>query len=368
MKIQEVIHAIEGWIPKQIAWEKDNVGLQIGDGNREISGILVTLEVTDDVIQEAVEQHADLIVTHHPLIFKPLKSIHLSDTIGRRLRELIQHGIALYSAHTNLDSARGGVSFALAKALGLQDVEFLVRQTGTLKKIAVFVPVDYVDKVTDAMAQGGAGIIGKYERCSFRTSGKGTFKSSSDARPFIGKAGELETADEVKIEMLAPSWAVPDVIREMLEAHPYEEVAYDIYTLENENVNFGSGAIGNLEQDTILGDFLEVVKKTLTIPFVRFIGDTASTIRRIAVCGGGGSSLLPAAIQQRADAFITADVSYHTFHDAVGKICLIDAGHYETEQFAVAVLVQHLRTSLGTVYPDVRIFPTQRVTNPIKYL
>lgn len=367
MRIQEVVHAIGGWAPKQIAREGDNVGLQIGDENRDIATILVALEVTDAVIQEAVERHADLIVTHHPLIFQPLRSIQLSDAVGRQVHGLIQHGIALYSAHTNLDFARGGVSLALAKALGLQNARFLVKQTGTLKKIAVFIPLDYVDQVTDAMAQAGAGIIGNYERCSFRTSGKGTFRSSSDAWSFIGKAGELETVDEAKVEMLVPGWVVSEVIRAMLAAHPYEEVAYDIYRLENENVNFGAGAIGGLEQQTTLGEFLDKLKTILAIPCVRFVGDTAAPIRRVAVCGGRGSELLPAAIQQRADVFITADVSYHTFHDAVGKVCLVDAGHYETEQFAVAALMQHLQAALAAAHPDVRIFETQRLTNPIQY-
>jgi dinuclear metal center YbgI/SA1388 family protein len=368
MKIHEIVRAVEAWVPKAVADDKDNIGLQIGDENRDVSSILVALELTDGVIEEALEHNVGLIVTHHPLIHRPLSSIHCSDAIGRKVLTLIQQGIALYSAHTNLDFVNGGISFTLAEKLGLRDIKFLVKQTGNLKKIAVFIPVDFVEKVVDAMSLGGAGAIGEYDKCSFRTIGTGTFRPSHDAKPFVGRAGQLETVQEVKVEMIAPSWTVSEVVRRMLEAHPYEEVAYDVFGLENENASFGCGAVGNLESEILLGDFMETLKLTLAIPFLKYVGDIACKIRRVAVCGGSGSKLLSAAVQQKADVFITGDISYHTFHDALGKICLIDAGHFETEQFGVQLLVDHLKTVVSGVYPTVDIFQTQKATNPIGYL
>jgi dinuclear metal center YbgI/SA1388 family protein len=371
--VKVICDILEAWAPKGAALTperfggfEDNVGLQIGDSQKEVKNILVALDVTREVIREAVTRQIDLLIVHHPLLFRPLKTIRVSDSVGKLVYELVQHDIALYVAHTNLDLTKGGVSVALAKALGLQKIDFLRRCNGLLKKIAVFVPVEYVDRVTEAMARGGAGIIGNYELCSFRTAGTGTFKPMVGATPFLGSAcgiGEFEKAEEIRLEMLAPAWAVNNVIQEMKRVHPYEEVAYDVYPVEQDDVNYGYGAIGSLPEPTTLREYIAVVKETLKVSALRYAGDVSASVQTIAVCGGSGSFLLGDAIQRRADVFITADVRYHTFHDAVGRIALIDAGHYETEQFIIPEICAMLQQRLDT--QNVAVHATTIVTNPM---
>jgi dinuclear metal center YbgI/SA1388 family protein len=367
MRVQDIQEIIETWAPREIAWEKDNVGLQIGSGWKSVQRILVALEITPQVISDAKRKKADIIITHHPLLFHPLRSITDLTDQGRFVQQLVQSDIAVYSTHTNLDFTRNGVSFVLAESLGLTEIDFLLGGSSGMKKIIVFVPPEHVEAVAEEMASAGAGIIGDYDKCSFRINGTGTFRPRSGASPFVGTVGNLEKVPEVRLEMLVPSWRLQAVIRNMLEVHPYEEVAYDVYPLENQTKDSGAGAIGSLKKAMSLRRFLSRIRATLRIRSLRFSGDLSSDVRRVAVCGGTGGSLLPAAIGEKADVFVTADVKYHTFQDARDKIAVVDAGHYETERPVLDAAVSHLRKTIKKKGEKVEVFLTSVVTSPISY-
>ena len=364
MNIEDIEQFFESWAPRWTAWDRDNVGLQVGDRARKVQRVLLALDLTPAVVREAISKKADLIITHHPLLFRPPSSITTSDPIGRIALALAEKKIALFSAHTNLDFTRGGVSFALANALGLRDVRFLSPLKETLAKISVFVPEKYVDQVTSAMSESGAGIIGHYHSCSFRVPGTGTFRASLEARPFVGKAGVFERVDEVRLEMLTPRARVNGVVAAMKRAHPYEEVAYDVYPLQNENPNFGMGAIGNLRRPVSLKALLATTKRVLGAEGLRYAGELRRTVKRIAVCGGSGSDLFHEALAAKADAFITADVRYHTFQAASDQIALIDAGHWETEQVILQPLAERLRGFAEQSGEKITITLTKHLTNP----
>jgi dinuclear metal center YbgI/SA1388 family protein len=367
MRVQDIQEVIEAWAPKEVAAENDNVGLQIGSNGEKIQRILVALEITAEVISEAKQKKVDLIITHHPLLFHPLKSVTDSTDSGKFVREIVQSNIAVYSTHTNLDFARNGVSFVLAERMDLTEIDFLQRSPSGMKKIVVFVPPDHVEAVAEGMASAGAGIVGDYDNCSFRLNGIGTFQPRAGASPFVGTVGSFQKVPEVRLEMLVPSWRLQAVIRKMLEAHPYEEPAYDVYPLENQAKDSGAGAIGSLRTALSLRRFLSRIKGALGIRGLRFSGDLTSEVRRVAVCGGAGGSLLPTAIREKADVFVTADVKYHTFQDARDKIAIVDAGHYETERPGLDAVVNRLRKAIKERGERVEVTLTSVVTNPVSY-
>jgi dinuclear metal center YbgI/SA1388 family protein len=363
----EFQHAIEEWIPAATAWKGDNVGIQIGRPDAKISNILVALDATLDVSREARARKANLIITHHPLLFQPLRSVTPNSRAGEIALYLAEHKINLYSAHTNLDHVDGGVSYALASLLGLKEVRILSPLTETLVKVAVFVPTSHLEKVAQAMHDAGGGKFTKYQECSFRTEGIGTFRGSDDAKPFIGTRGVLSRTPEVKLEMLVETWNLRSVIEAMVKTHPYEELAYDVYQLANKSRTFGLGAIGELLNPTSVREVLSLVKRKLGSASLRYTGKTSRRVKRIAVCGGGGSELLPEAVKQHADAFITADVKYHGFQGAERDICLIDAGHFETERHVLPVLAKRVNAILRGKKSSSKIFITTTNTNPISY-
>lgn len=365
MTIEKVIKYIEDWAPKGIAWERDNVGLQIGTSQQELKSILLCLDVNKDVVEDAIKKKCNLIISHHPLLFNPIKKITPGDKTSDIISSLIKNDISLYSAHTNLDFTKDGVSFQLAKKLNLKSIKFLKNISENLTKLVVFVPVGYTEKVAEAIHSSGGGIIGEYTNCSFRLIGKGTFRGSEKSNPAIGQKGRLEFVDEVRLEVLVNNFDLPAVISAMKKAHPYEEVAFDIYPLMNENVNFGMGAIGILEKDFTQKEFLEYVSKKLGIKNFRYTAGKKKKIRTVALCGGSGSDLLNSAIQKNADAFITADVKYHTFQDAEGRILLIDAGHYETEIFILDEISRRLKQFLENSKTEV--YKYSGSTNPISF-
>src|SRR5689334_10744986 len=248
MHLQDLLNILEAWAPREIAWERDNVGLQVGSIRRNVRRVLVTLDVTDRVVDEARRKKIDLIISHHPLIFQPLKALRSEDRTARLLTRLIEKNIALYALHTNSDFTTGGVSFALAEELSLHSVRILQPHTNVQKKIVVYLPEQFASPVMTAMANAGAGTIGKYENCSFRSPGVGTYIPASGAAPYAGKIGKLETAEEVRLEMIAASWDVREILSAMRSAHPYEEVAYDVYDLANVSDEYGAGVIGELEK------------------------------------------------------------------------------------------------------------------------
>lgn len=365
MRCDKIIKIIEDWAPKSIAWEKDNIGLQVGSVRREVKNILLCLDVNNKVVDEAVRKNCNLIISHHPLLFKPLTNFDLDkDKRSLIIEKLLKKDITLYSAHTNLDFTKDGVSFQLAKKIGLINQNFLLNHLSNLKKLIVFAPVDSVDKVANAMYDVGAGIIGEYTNCSFRTTGIGTFKGSEKSNPAIGEKNKLEKVNEVKIEVLINDFNLSKVIAAMKNAHPYEEVAYDIYPLQNENKNYGMGVIGELEKKLSVPEFLSHISKSLNIKHFRFCKGSKTFIKKVAVCGGSCSDLLDVAIKSNADAFITADIKYHTFQDAENQILFIDAGHYETEIHSLDELKIRIEKSLTE---KIKVFKYSGNTNPVVF-
>ncbi|HEY6950903.1 MAG TPA: Nif3-like dinuclear metal center hexameric protein [Bacteroidota bacterium] len=366
MTVEEIGHIIEDWAPKWTAWEKDNVGLQVGHRTRRVSRILIALDLTKEVVNEAIKKQVDLIITHHPPLFRPLSSLTDSDQTGKLILALAEHSIAVYSAHTNLDFTRNGVSFTLAQILGLQKIRFLSPLAGTLSKIVVFVPSTHVEMIAQEMSAAGAGVIGQYDACSFRIEGTGTFRGNSESKPFLGRKTEFERVREVRLEMVAPTASVDEVVEGIRKVHPYEEVAYDVYPLKTPSTNFGMGAIGVLKREVTLESFLRGCKRSLSAQSLRFTGRLREKIRTVAVCGGSGSDLLGAALSAHADVFVTADVRYHTFHSAQGRIALVDAGHWETEHSILQPLQNRLKEAVQRSTQRVSVMMTQLSTNPVR--
>lgn len=363
MKTGELIKYLEDWAPKEAAWERDNVGIQIGSRNKELKNILLCLELNSDVVSEAIKKKCNFIFTHHPLIFTPLKKLEFDK--DNLIEKIIIQGLTVYSAHTNLDFTKGGVSFALAKKLNLQNIEFLQNADSNRVKIVVFAPEESVDTLSEKLFETGAGIIGEYSKCSFRLKGEGTFRGSENSNPVIGKKGSFEKVSEMRLELIAERWLLPKILDVIDRHHPYETPAFDIYPLKNENENFGAGCIGNLPAEMTPSDFYEHVKKSLRLESFRYSKGNQKKIRKVAVCGGSGSELLGRAIASGADAFITADIKYHTFHDALDKIHLIDAGHYETE----VVVLDEVKKRIEKFINDkkIKVYKYTRSTNPIKF-
>ncbi len=367
MKCNEVIKHIEDWAPKEIAWEKDNIGLQVGNSSRQIKNLMLCLELTEGVVKEALKKHCNFIISHHPLLFRPLNQINTEkDKISKLVSTLIKKDITLYSAHTNLDFTKDGVSHILAKKLKLNDIEFLEKISNKKNKLVVFVPENSVKKVSSAIHDAGGGIIGNYSHCSFRLKGTGTFKGSDESNPAIGVKDNLEYVDEIRLEALVDDWKVKSVVNAMIKAHPYEEAAYDIYPLYNETVNYGMGAIGILEKPLKRNSFLAHVCKSLKTKNLRFTNGTNKSIKKVAVCGGSCSDMLNNVIATGADAFITADIKYHTFQDAEDKILLIDAGHYETEIHVLEEVEKRLK-HLTRNKSDMKVFKYSGSTNPVNF-
>lgn len=364
--VKEFQKEFEKLSPPAIAWKGDNVGLQLGKENSVITNVLVALDATMDIAVEAKKKKANLIVTHHPLLFHPLKNITPRSRIGELVLFLTEEKINVYAAHTNLDSVQWGVNFVLAETLGIKKPKILSPINESLTKIAVFVPQKYVEKVAGAMHNAGAGTFTKYDQCSFRSDGTGTFRGMNDANPFLGEVGKLERAQEVRLEMLCESWKISSVISAMIKAHPYEEVAYDIYPLLNKNTEYGLGAIGDLDKAMDEKTFLSFVKKKLKTASLKYSHGKAS-IRSVAVCGGSGSEYIRDAIDQGADAMITADLKYHTFQEYEGKILLIDAGHYETEHLVLSHVAQKINGMFKDQKSTGKVFVTEHTTNPVHY-
>jgi dinuclear metal center YbgI/SA1388 family protein len=365
MRCDKIIKIVEDWAPKSIAWEKDNVGLQVGSLRREIKNILLCLDVDENVVDEASRKKCNLIISHHPLLFRSLKKLDVgNDKKSRIIEKLIKKNITLYSAHTNLDFTKDGVSFQLAKKLKLINQKFLINLSSNQNKISVFVPSSHTDKVAEAMHYAGAGIIGEYTNCSFRTLGTGTFMRSAKSNPRIGIQGNIEKVEEVKMEVLVNSFDVVKIVAAMKQAHPYEEVAYDVYQLANSNVNYGMGVIGELTKELSEKEFLRHVSKALQIINLRYAKGSKSRIKKVAVCGGSGSDLLDPAIQSNADAFVTADVKYHTFQDAESEILLVDAGHFETE---IPVLDEVKKRIEKSLTDKTKVYKYSGSTNPIVF-
>ncbi|QUL53614.1 Nif3-like dinuclear metal center hexameric protein [Paenibacillus tritici] len=328
-KGQTVIGYMEQLAPKHLAEEWDNVGLQVGSLQKEITGVLVALDVNEHIVDEAVAKGCNLIIAHHAVIFRPIKGILTDTPMGRLYEKLIKNDIAVYISHTNLDVAEGGMNDWMAKALGIENgAPIKDIHTEQLSKLVVFVPKDHHQKVLDAILNAGAGWIGNYSHCSFNIEGYGTFIPQEGTDPYIGTPGKLERAEEVRIETIVPHTIRNKVVQAMLKAHPYEEVAYDLYSMDLKGRSLGLGRVGKLTKPATLGEFVETVKRGLDVESVRVVGDLNRPIRKAAVMGGSGAKYYNSAIFKGADVLVTGDIDYHTAQDAhLAGIALIDPGH-----------------------------------------
>ena len=368
MTINKVLTYFEKWAPKGAAWEDDNIGLQVGNPKDLISNVMLSLELDERVLKQALKKNCNLIITHHPFIFTPIKNLNFATNPKSQLiKKLIENNITLYSAHTNLDFTKDGVSFELAKKVGLKNIQFLVNQESNQYKLVVYTPLENVEQVSNAIFNAGGGIIGEYSKCSSQSIVEGTFEGSEKSNLTVGKKRELERVTEVRLEVLVNSWELSSIINVMKSVHPYEEPAYDIFMLKNKNTNYGSGAIGELSASMNLNEFLSHVSKALKVDGLKYVKGNSTKIKKVAVCGGTCSDLMGATIVAKADAFITADVKYHTFQDAENRITLIDAGHYETEVPVLKPVKEKLEKFFKEEKSKIKVFKYQGSTNPVKF-
>ena len=338
MKIREVIDFLDSIAPLQTQESYDNSGLLAGDASDNCDSVLLCLDVTEDVVDEAIKSKTGLIISHHPFIFGGLKKVTGKNAGERILIKVIRHGISVYCLHTPFDLSFSGINIALARLLGLKNIRILKPAEAGLKKIVTFVPESHASQVRKAMFDADAGHIGNYDSCSFNINGQGTFRAMDGAKPFVGKKGELHTEKEVRVETIVPFYRVDKVIAAMKKVHPYEEVAYDIYPIENVNHLTGIGAIGETSGKISERNFLLSVRKKLGIKLIKHSAFKGKDVARVAVCGGSGSFLIPDAIKAGADIFVTGDVKYHQFQEAENRIVIADAGHYETEKVFLLII------------------------------
>jgi dinuclear metal center YbgI/SA1388 family protein len=364
MKIRAITDFLNNFAPLALQESYDNSGLNIGDPDEEVTGILICLDLNPEVLKEAKKTKCNLVITHHPLIFHPLKKITGETAAEKMVITAIRENIAVLASHTNLDNSFKGVSAVFANKIGLCNQKVLSPLKGVLRKLVVFCPKDAADKVRQAIFNAGAGHIGNYDCCSYNIEGLGSFRGNEETNPFVGEKNKLHFEPEVRIETIFPAFIQSSVIDAMIAAHPYEEVAYDVYPLENEFPHAGTGIIGELDLEIPAGKFLPFIKKQLGVSQLRYAEGKAKKIRKVAVCGGSGAFLICEALKKGADAFITADIKYHDFQNASGQILLIDAGHFETERYAKELL----KNILSEKFPTFAVRISKVDINPVNYL
>ncbi len=363
MLLNDFVNVLADIAPFSLQESYDNSGIQIGSPEQKVSQGLVCLDVTPAIVREAAEKKCDLIVCHHPLIFKGVTSITGKNDTELIIMEAIRKGLAIVAIHTNLDKTHHGVNHKLGEQLALQDMRILQPEAGLLKKLVTFCPTAKAEQVRAALFEAGAGVIGNYDCCSFNSEGRGSFRAGDGSNPFTGAINELHYEQEVRIETIFPVYLQANVLKALHLNHPYEEVAYDIYPLDNVFDKVGSGMIGHLQEPMPSPDFLAHVKKVLGIPFVRHSAFIHPEIKSVAICGGSGSFLLKEAINAGAQAFVTADVKYHQFFEAEKKLLLVDAGHYETEQHTKYLLHKMVKKKI----PNFALLISDVTTNPVNY-
>ncbi|MED2941137.1 Nif3-like dinuclear metal center hexameric protein [Bacillus swezeyi] len=365
----EIIQLFEQFSPKSFAVEGDKIGLQIGTLNKKIKNVMVTLDVLEETVDEAIEKNVDLIIAHHPPVFRPLKHVITDQPGGRLIEKCIKHDIAVYAAHTNLDVADGGVNDMLAEALGLKETKVLVpTYEEPLKKLAVYVPTDYEEQVRTALGDAGAGHIGAYSHCAFSAEGVGSFRPLEEADPFIGESGKLERVEEVRVETVYPSGIEKAVIKAMKKAHPYEEVAFDIFPVEQTPLQKGLGRIGELQEEMTLQEFARHVKEKLQANGARMVGKPDAKVKKVAVLGGDGNKYIHQAKRMGADVYVTGDLYFHTAHDAMMiGLNVVDPGHY-AEQIMKDGVTKKLSAMCEKKKYDVAIFPSETNTNPFAFI
>jgi dinuclear metal center YbgI/SA1388 family protein len=361
--VRDIVGCIEEFAPPLYQESYDNSGLQVGNYNQETKAVLLSVDVTEDIVDEAIQVGANLIIAHHPLIFSGLKRITGASYTERAIIKALKNDIAIYSCHTNMDNMSAGVSFKMAEKLGLTQIKVLKPITGVLCKLVTFVPLDHIENVRNAIMEAGAGHIGNYDFCSYNLKGEGTFRASENASPFVGKKGEIHIEPEVRIETIFPKHLEHKIITALIKSHPYEEPAYDIYPLNNSYTNIGSGALGYFNPPVEEKKFLDSVKNTFSAPLVRHTALLKKKISCVALCGGSGSFLLTDAKSLGADAFVSADFKYHQFFDAENCILIADIGHFESEQFILEIFYELLMKN----FSNFAVHFTKVKTNPINY-
>jgi len=364
MKIKDLTVFLERLAPLQVQETWDNCGLLTGNTEDESTGVLICLDVTEKVLEEALAARCNLVVSHHPAVFTGLKSFTGKSLSERLVAHAIRNDLALYAMHTNLDNVPCGVNGMLCGRLGLSGCSILQPRKDLLRKLVTFCPVKDAAKVREALFAAGAGHIGNYDSCSFNVSGTGSFRGSEETHPYVGEKGKLHVEDEVRIETIYPVWLEHKVVSALLATHPYEEVAYDLYPLGNEHRQLGAGMAGMMAEPTAEEAFLRLLKKVTGCGCIRHSALTGRTIRRVAVCGGSGGFLIPEALRAGADVLVTGDIRYHDFFEAGGKILLADAGHYETEQFMIEGVADLLRKN----FPTFAVLVSRHCINPVNYL
>lgn len=363
VKLKEITQYLESLAPLSSQEVYDNSGLIVGDRNQDVTNVLISLDCIEATVDEAIENGCELIIAHHPIVFKGLKSLTGRDYVERTVLKAIKNNVAIYAIHTNFDNYRFGVNDEIAERLNLKNRQVLAPKSGVLNKLTCFVPVDHAESVRSALFSAGAGEIGNYSNCSFSLEGEGTFLPNSLAKPFIGVSNELSKEREVRVEVLCSNHIISAVVNAMKNAHPYEEVAYELYPIKNENNYEGSGLIGQLENEMEEATFLEFIKETFKCGVIRHTELKGKPVKNVAVCGGSGSFLIETAKRRGADVFITSDVKYHEFFDADKELVIADIGHFESEQYTS----NRLERILIKKFTKFAVHLTKVNTNPIKY-
>jgi len=364
MQLQKLISELELLAPSSYQESYDNAGLIVGSSNMEIDKALICFDVTEEVIEEAKSIGANLIISHHPIVFGGLKKLNGKNYVERIVIAAIKADIALYAMHTNLDNVILGTNRILAEKLGLTNLRVLAPLKGRFRKLVTFCPTNHAENVRTAIFDAGAGQIGNYDQCSFNAQGQGSFRAGDGATPFVGEVNQLHFEEEVRIETLFPDYLERKIIAALKKAHPYEEVAYDVFKLENESSELGAGIIGDLEETENEIDFLHKLQKHTKAEGIRYTKLRNKNIKKVALCGGSGAFLIHKAKAARADVYITGDVKYHEFFDADGQIVIADIGHYESEQFTKELLISYIKEK----FPTFAVQISGMNTNPINYL
>lgn len=364
MRIREILSVIEQHSPLALQEDFDNSGVQVGDINQEAKGALLCIDVTENVLDEAITLGCNLIISHHPLAFRKFKSLTGKNYVERCMMQAIKNDIVIYAAHTNLDNAPQGINYYLAKMLGLQNIRILAPQENKLLKLVTFTPHSHVELVRNALFNAGAGNIGNYDCCSYNLNGEGTFRASQGTNPYVGAIGELHREPEIRTEVIFPAYKKSEIIRALISMHPYEEPAYDIYALENDWKQVGSGIVGTLPEEMEEEDFLYLIKDVYALSSVQYSALRNKTIRDVAICGGSGNFLIPQAIGYGADVFITGEAKYNDFYDVEDKILLAVIGHYESEIFTKNVFFDIITEK----FPTFALYMAGTDRNPVRYL
>ncbi len=364
MLVKEIMGVLEQMAPKAYAEEYDNVGLLCGSPEDEVTGILVCHDALEEVIDEAIRSGCNMVVSFHPIIFSGLKSLTGKNYVERAVIKAIRNSVAIYAVHTSLDNHMDGVNQIICEALALQNAKILIPKENFIRKLVTYTVPDNADAVRNALFEAGAGTIGNYDHCSFNSRGFSTYMGNEDSNPVIGKKGELTIGDEIKIEVTFKKHQQEAILKALFNSHIYEEVAYEIYPLENRHQNIGAGKIGQLQTPMPEREFLESVKLKMRCGAIRHSEFTGREVKRVAVLGGSGSFAIRAAIAAGADVLLTADLKYHDFYQAEGKILLADIGHYESERYTKNYIVDYLSKKI----PNFAIVLSEVNTNPVKYL